>query len=191
MEVVALDDGNQEITEAMQGRASGDAAVRDRVVSLYEAHREGIYRFLVSHGMSPGEAQEAAQDVFVDLYAALKKGVDLQAPQAWLYAVAGRAAVDYWRRDRRHIRVQLELDESPAYGMASREPSPEELAGSSQRMRRLAVCLGQLPKEQRLCVQLRMQGLRYREIGEILGAPTSTVADWLVAAVASLREDLQ
>jgi RNA polymerase sigma-70 factor (ECF subfamily) len=105
--------------------------------------------------------------------------------------VAGRAAVDYWRRDRKHIRVQLELDESPAVQLPSGGPSPEDLARNSQRMRRIAAGLAALPKEQRFCVQLRMQGLRYREIGEVLGAPISTVADWLTAAVASLRRGLE
>ncbi len=167
----------------------GAVSLEDRVTVLYETHREEIYRFLVGHGMSPGEAQDATQDVFVDLYTALKKGTAVESPRAWLYTVAGRSAADYWRRVKGGFRVQLELEESPAALMPADEPTPEEQARRNQRLRRIAAGLGQLPKEQRMCIQLRMQGLRYREIGAILGAPTSTVADWLAAAITALRED--
>src|ERR1022692_3420958 len=48
-----------------------DAGFQERVVALYEAHRDGIYRFLVGHGLNPATAQDVTQDVFVDLFVAL------------------------------------------------------------------------------------------------------------------------
>ena len=44
-----------------------------------------------------------------------------------------------------------------------------------------------LPAEQRLCVELRSKGLRYREIAAILGVAISTVSEWLGQAVKRLR----
>jgi RNA polymerase sigma-70 factor (ECF subfamily) len=44
-----------------------------------------------------------------------------------------------------------------------------------------------LPYEQRFCIQLRMQGLRYREIAKILNVSTSTVAEWIASAQERLR----
>ena len=165
------------------------ASARERVLLLYEAHREGIYRFLVGQGLRPAEAQDATQDVFVDLFMALEKGTELRSEQAWLYAVASRVAVDHWRRERRAVRVELDIETNAAAKLASTEPSPETLAGREERLRRLAARLGKMPKEQRLCIQLRMQGLRYREIAEILGVSTSTAAEWLVCAVDGLRRE--
>lgn len=168
----------------------GPADVKERVIALYESHREGIYRFLVGHGLSPGEAQDLTQDVFLDLFVALDKGAELKSEQAWLYAVAGRAVVDHWRRERQ-VRAYVDLDTNPAVNIVSREPSPEAQTEIHERRRRLAAGLARLPNEQRLCVQLRMQGLRYREIAQILGVATSTAADWLVAAVKYLRRETQ
>lgn len=167
--------------------SKGAGSVRERVVVLYEAHREGIYRFLVGQGLSPVEAQDVTQDVFVDLFVALEKGTELRSEQGWLYAVAGRAAVDHWRREHRAFQVELDLETNAAGNLRSAEPSPEAQAGRQERLRRLAGGLCKLPKEQRLCIQLRMQGLRYREIAEILGVSTSTAAEWLVSAVEYLR----
>lgn len=169
---------------------SGKPSLQERVVSLYEAHREGIYRFLVGHGLTPGEAQEVAQDVFVDLFRALQKGTSIGSEQAWLYTVAGRAAVDYWRRNRFAGSAQIDLD-SAAVDLRSSEPSPEVQAATGERLRRVAAAVARLSKEQRMCIQLRMQGLRYREIASILRVSTSTAAEWLVAAVGSVRRDSQ
>jgi RNA polymerase sigma-70 factor, ECF subfamily len=167
------------------------AVFQERVIALYEGHRGGIYRFLVGHGLSCGEAQEVTQDVFVDLFLALEKGTCVSSEKGWLYAVAGRAAVDYWRRDHPRTRLDLDINTSPAANLPSPEPSPEVQAGSRERLRRLAASLGRLPKEHRFCIQLRMRGLRYREIAELLGVSTSTAADWLVSAVDYLREESQ
>lgn len=169
--------------------SSRELRLRDRVVALYESHRDGIYRFLVGHGLTPAVAQEATQEVFVDLFVALKKGTRVNSEQGWLYAVAGRAAVDYWRRGRRPIHVELDANSGMAANLPSTEPSPEARAGNLEQLQLLAAKLLELPKEHRLCIQLRMQGLRYREIAKILGVSTSTAAEWVVSAVEYLRGD--
>ena len=174
---------------SQRGASKVAATVRQRVVLLYEAYREGIYRFLVGQGLSPVEAQDVTQDVFVDLFVALQKGTELKSEQGWLYTVAGRAAVDHWRRERRVFHVELDLETNAAVSLPSAEPSPEAQAGRQERLRRLAAGLGRLPKEQRLCIQLRLEGLRYRQIAEILDVSTSTAAEWLVAAVEYLRAE--
>jgi RNA polymerase sigma-70 factor (ECF subfamily) len=188
--MVADEDGPPAYRAAGQ-IASRAAGLQERVAALYETHRIGIYRFLVGHGLPPQVAQEVTQDVFVDLFVALEKGTRVESEQRWLYAVAGRAAVDYWRRERRSDRVELELESAPGVNLASSEPSPEAQAGKLEEVRRVAAALARLPKEQRLCIQLRMQGLRYREIARILGVSTSTAAEWLVSAVDRLRGEPQ
>ncbi len=186
---MAADDARSTQTRVAGGHSS--LSLQDRVVSLYEAHREGIYRFLVGHGLNPGEAQEVTQDVFVDLFQALQRGTNVSSDQAWLYTVAGRAAADYWRRNRFAGHVQLDLDAGAAANVRSADVSPDVRAEKMDRLHRVAVGMARLPKEQRMCIQLRMQGLRYREIAGILGVSTSTAAEWLVTAVDRLRGESQ
>ena len=164
---------------------SGD--VRARVASLYEAHRDGIFRFLVAQGLGAAAAQDLAQDVFLDLFAALRKGTHIRAEQAWLYTVAARAAVDYWRHEKKPMWVELDSDEGLSETLACARPTPEHQAAENQRLRRIATGIRNLPKEHRLCIYLRMQGLRYREIAGVLGISTSTAAEWLSFAIERLR----
>jgi RNA polymerase sigma-70 factor (ECF subfamily) len=174
-------------TGVVSRSSSYAGSVQERVIAVYEAHRENIYRFLVGHGLESAVAQEVTQDVFVDLFVALEKGADVSSEEGWLYTVAGRAAVDYWRRERRPVWVDFDLQANPTDDLPSAEPSPEAQAGYRERLCRLAAGMAKLPKGQRLCIQLRMQGLRYREIAKLLGVSTSTAAEWLVSAVDRLR----
>jgi RNA polymerase sigma-70 factor (ECF subfamily) len=171
-----------------QGSDSLVAGLNERVVALYEAHRESIYRFLVGHGLSPTIAEDVTQDVFVDLFVALEKGTAMTSEKSWLYTVAGRAAVDYWRREGRVMWVELDAEPGAAAHVPSAEPSSEVQAQHRERLRLVAAALRALPPGQRACILLRMQGLRYREIAKILRVSTSTAAEWLASAVDRLRK---
>ena len=164
-----------------------DMSPAERVSALYELHRNEIFRFLVGQGLEAAKAQEAAQDVFVRLFVAITKGTEILTEQAWLYSVASKVAVDYWRREGRPMWV--ELDAFPGLGdsLRSAEQDPEAAAMRSARLRRVSKSLAQLPKEQRLGIHLRMQGLRYKAIAKILGVSVSTTAEWLSIAVERLR----
>jgi RNA polymerase sigma-70 factor (ECF subfamily) len=159
----------------------------ERAAALYEAHRLAIYRFLAGQGLDIGTAQELTQDVFVRLFVAIDRGTEILSEQSWLYSVASKLAVDYWRREGRPMWVELDAIPALAESLASQEPTPEAAVVRSERLRRVAKMMASLPKEQRLGVHLRMQGMRYRAIAEILGVSVSTAAEWLSIAVERLR----
>jgi RNA polymerase sigma-70 factor, ECF subfamily len=159
----------------------------ERVAALYQAHREKIYAFLVGQGLGPAKAQELVQDVFVRLFVALTKGGEIEWEQAWLYKVASKLAVDHWRREGRPMWVELDSVPTMAGNLRSKELTPEAAAVRNQRLKRVAVTLAHLPKEQRLGIHLRMQGLRYKDIAKILGVSIPTVSGLLSTAVERLR----
>ncbi len=74
-QTMAADDVRSMQTLAVGGHSS--LSLQELVVSLYKAHRESIFRFLVGHGLNPGETKEVTQDVFVDLFQALQKGTNV------------------------------------------------------------------------------------------------------------------
>jgi RNA polymerase sigma-70 factor (ECF subfamily) len=148
---------------------------KNRVVALYETHRDHLYRFLLLLGLKPELGRGVTQDVFVDLYVALEKGTDVKSEQAWLYTVAA----DYGRRDGRSSWVELDSDARMAAGVGSGEANPEARVGAL----RGATALRRLSKKQQLCLHLRAQGLCYREIAKILEVSTSMVAECLASAI--------
>jgi RNA polymerase sigma-70 factor (ECF subfamily) len=161
--------------------------LHERVAAIYESHREKIYGFLVGQGLDPAKSQELAQEVFLRFFLALQKGSEIESEQAWLYRVASNLAVDYWRREGRSMWVELDSLPAVADRLHSKDLTPEAAAVRAQKLRRVAAMLARLPKEQRLGVHLRMQGLRYCDIAKILGVSVPTVSGLLSTAVERLR----
>src|SRR5438105_15722808 len=64
------------------------ATLQEQVARLFEEAREDVYRYLLTLGLYPPRAQEAAQEVFLRLYATMRKGEDIQNPRAWVFRVA-------------------------------------------------------------------------------------------------------
>ena len=55
---------------------------------LFEEARDDVYRYLLTLGLHPPRAQEAVQEVFLRLYATLKKGEEIENPRGWVFRVA-------------------------------------------------------------------------------------------------------
>src|SRR5450755_3388487 len=62
--------------------------LQDQVGRLFEEARDDVYRYLLTLGLHPPRAQEAAQEVFLRLYTTLCKGEEIQNPRAWICRVA-------------------------------------------------------------------------------------------------------
>jgi len=52
-------------------------ALQEQVSRLFEEARDDVYRYLLTLGLYPPQAQEATQEVFLRLYATLRKGEDI------------------------------------------------------------------------------------------------------------------
>ena len=64
------------------------SALQEHVARLYEEARDDVYRYLLTLGLHPPRAQEAVQEVFLRLYATLKKGEEIDNPRGWVFRVA-------------------------------------------------------------------------------------------------------
>lgn len=136
-----------------------------------------------------------AQDVVQDSYLrALKyfdgfRGSEGSDGRAWLLAIVRNTAFTSRRRYRRETNA-AEFDEK-LHSEAVADVHPEAaLLGSSAR-ESLHQALDQLPAEFREVIVLReLQGLSYKEIGEVTGVPVGTVMSRLSRARSRLQQAL-
>jgi RNA polymerase sigma-70 factor (ECF subfamily) len=70
----------------------------------------------------------------------------------------------------------LQKDELKAPPRADPALNPEEHLAASRRQQRLLALVAALPKQDRMCLYLRAEGLRYREIGNVLGMSLGAVS---------------
>src|SRR5271168_935379 len=151
---------------------------------LYRELRKPLLRYLVSIGLSADEAQDVVQDAFVSLHRHLASGGSQENIRSWLFRVAHNGARNrqnsYDRRFGKPLNPQLDLI---AY-----EATPEQVVLAKEKFRRLGKAILLLTESERECLLLRAGGLRYREIAEVLGIPTSTVSDTVDRAIKKLAE---
>ena len=73
--------------------------------------------------------------------------------------------------------------------LPSPQRDPEQTLLDKERLTRVGRAIQDLSEQQRRCLFLRMEGLRYPEIGAILGIGASTVGEFLHRAIARLRKE--
>jgi RNA polymerase sigma-70 factor (ECF subfamily) len=160
------------------------AAGSCEATTLYRELRKPLLRYLVCLGLSIDEAQDVVQDAFLCLQQHLASGGPQENMRSWVFRVAHNQARN--RQNSYHRRFGEPLDA----GMDSiaDEATPERLVLEKEKFGQLGKAIRLLTESERGCLLLRAGGLRYREIGEVLGIPTSTVADTVERAVKKLAE---
>ena len=164
-------------------RLATDAA---EVTALYRELRGPLLRYLVCLGLSRDEAQDVVQETFLSLHRHLTAGGGQGNIRGWVFRVAHNQARN--RQQSYHRRFGEPLD--PHLDAIPDETTPERVVLEKEKFRRLENALASLTDSERDCLLLRAAGLRYREIGETLGIPTSTVSDTVARAIRRLTETL-
>jgi len=157
---------------------------RQLVADLYTASRNKVYEYLVTAGCAPDTAQEITQEAFLRLYIALREGKTIEHPKAWVYRVAHNLAFDTAMYSSR----EAVLSDALVATLASGEPGAEGKLLEREWHEGFQSEFQNLSKQQRICLELRAQGLRYREIADVLGIRTSTVGEFLSRAITRLKK---
>jgi RNA polymerase sigma-70 factor (ECF subfamily) len=159
-------------------------ALQNRVTELFEETRDDVYRYLLTLGLRPSRAQETVQEVFLRLYTSLKKGEDIQNPRGWIFRVAHNFGLKVRARqaseDPFHAGMESQL--------VSRMQTPETELLERERVLQFHQAVEGLPEQQKRCLFLRMEGLRYPEIASTLGISASAVGEFLRRAVVRLKK---
>jgi RNA polymerase sigma-70 factor (ECF subfamily) len=166
------------------GSTSAGGKLQHDVAQLFVDARDDVYRYLLSLGLHPPQAQEGAQEVFLRLYATLRKGEEIQNPRAWIFRVAHNLGLKIRASESSQAPFEAELESS----VAGPGLNPEEGLIERERVQRLHKGIQQLSEQQRRCLFLRMEGLRYPEIGSALGISASAVSEFLRRALLRLRK---
>jgi len=159
-------------------------SLHDRVEQLFREARNDLYYYVLSFGLAAHEAQETVQEVFLRFYLALKRGEQIENSRAWIFRVAHNLALNAIQRT---VTRRLFAVEAAGSG-AGVGDDPEKTLIRKQTAGKIRQALRELSPQQRLCLQLRAEGLRYAEIAREIGVGTSTVGKFLSRAVRKLRK---
>jgi RNA polymerase sigma-70 factor (ECF subfamily) len=155
------------------------------VIKLFDQFRNSLLRYVLSFGLSVDDGEEVTQEVFLALVRHLQLGKSRQNLRGWLFRVAHNLALRQ-RQFNRRSHAEMDSDGMLAEGQLDPSPNPEERVLFTQRQRRLLAVLHALPEQDRCCLRLRAEGLRYREIGHVLGISLGAVSLSLTRSLARL-----
>lgn len=170
------------------GRArQGDEAALRR---LYETHRSRVMRLAFGLLGNADDAEDIMQDVMVYALRHLDRyDEDRAAFGTWLHVMTVNRCRDRQRRKRLGFDrlAQWLRDER-----TTKPTDPDDRLGGIDAAARIGQALQSLTDIQREAVVLRhLEGLSYREIGEVLGVPMRTAQTRVVSGHAALRRVLE
>ncbi len=153
-----------------------DTSLRRMILEYYDREQVALRRYLAFLRVDRETSQEIVQESFLKLHEHLAAGGDRSNLRAWLYRVAhnlARNAQTSW-----HVRKTDSLADAAGAGdPAASELSVEEALLAGERLTRVRQAMDQLTPAQKQCLVLRAQGLKYREIADVLNLSVSTVGE--------------
>ena len=153
--------------------------------ALFQELRKPLLRYLVCLGLTADESQDVVQEAFLRLQRHLRAGGATCQIRSWLFRVAHNEALN--RQQRYERRFHSPLDD---FAESVADPAtPEMKLLKKEKSVRLVRAIRSLGKVEPECLLLRAEGLRYREIAEVMGIGCSTVADTLERALRKLAEE--
>lgn len=149
--------------------------------SLYNAMYREIYGYLLSLLGNEQTAEDLAQDTFLRVYKYAPKFVPAGSGKSWVYKIAGRLALTYFKNNRVS---SAELSEH-----LSAEVNAEEHVLNAQLV---AEAMQKISEEERQIISLHaISGLTLGEIADILNKPLGTIKWKHAEAIKKLRKLLE
>ncbi|HEY6421379.1 MAG TPA: sigma-70 family RNA polymerase sigma factor [Candidatus Binataceae bacterium] len=176
-------DGDE--AELIERATKGESDAFAVLVERYQRRVVGVAMAVVHN---QDDAVELAQETFVRAFENLSKFESRSSFSTWLYRIAANLAIDFWRREGRHVVLHGEDADNELKRMPSPQGDSYKSAARSELSERIKQALEELTPEHRAVILLReVEGLSYDEISETLQCPRGTVMSRLHYARGRLR----
>ena len=159
--------------------------LENEIIGLFDELRNRLLRYVLSFGLSGADGEEIIQETFLALFQHMQQGRSRHNLRGWLFRVAHNLTLKRLQANgRRRNIVGVEVSDIEVHLDPS--PDPEQQATFNQRQSRLLAALQALPAQDQHCLRLRAEGLRYREIAEVLGMSLGSISASLARSLARL-----
>ena len=158
---------------------------------LVERHQDRLRNTLLRFTGSIEEAEDVAQEAFVQAYLKLATFQRSSRFYTWLYRIAFNLAVSKSRKRRPRVSLTA-VQEAGGPEPVSEESRPDDPIHRDERARLLHQAIGELAEDHRQVLVLReFEELDYQQIAEVLDTPIGTVRSRLFRARMQLRDRLK
>jgi RNA polymerase sigma factor (sigma-70 family) len=171
----------------------GDQAAFKEIV---ESSQGLVYNTALGIVQNPEDAEDVAQEVFVQLYESIKSFKGESKLSTWLYRVTISKAMDLLRKKKRKKRFAFVQSLFGNNEELVHDPPdyihPGVSLDNKEKAKELFKAIEQLPEKQKIAFTLnRIEGLSYQEISEIMKLTVASVESLLHRARKNLRKYLE
>ena len=171
---------------------------QDAFEQLVRAHDQSVLRLAMNLLRSPDDARDVYQEAFLRVYRSLDSFRFDCSFQTWLYRIVTNICLDRLRKRkvRKEESAVVETSDGPIDRMEAVQEeaahaNPERTFWNRELKQRMETALQELTPRERMVFELRhYQGLRLRNIGDLLGTTEEAAKNCLFRATRKMRVEL-
>ena len=175
---------NRELLRRMQSASD----VKEKVSEVFELLKDSVFRYLVRVLDDPSEAEDVMQETFIRLYRALHKGQVIEDVRPWIFRVAHNLVLYRFRK-----KSPVQLLDPAGWDLLKEQRDPsasaEQRVLEKEQQARFEVALARLSPQEKYCLELRAEGLSYREIAQVLEMKAPTLVSFLGRVIKKLKSE--
>ena len=175
------------LTHALPARDSyASELVQAEVIELFDTHQRRLLRYILSFGLTLHDGEDVVQEVFLALFRHLQMGRSRKDLRAWIFRVGHNLALKRCISRSKSEKL-IECDALVLEQCTDPQPDPEQDFAFRQRQQHLLNVVRAMPEHDERCLRLRAEGLKYREIAQVLGISLGSVSIALTRSLARLQ----
>lgn len=181
----------------IQEAISGSQAAFNQLIEKYQ---ELVVNTCMGFLHQQSDAEDVAQEVFIEMYESLPKFRAESKLSTWLYRIAVNKSLNYLRGNKvRKVMQSIEAfftgrddsDDAPMQIEAGADSEATYHIENEERSKALKQAMSNLPKNQRIAFVLnKYDELPYKEIAEVMNTSLSSVESLIHRAKRNLQKDL-
>ncbi|MCV9386226.1 RNA polymerase sigma factor [Reichenbachiella ulvae] len=187
---MSLPDLDMDRSESVLVRARlGDKLAFNSLVSIwYKRIYNFSYKYFVDHDL----ASEAAQRTFIKVYDSLEQLVDNAKFKSWLYIIALNICREEGRKKSRVTKMFVVEEEGQEYTKGEHVEPADKGYEQKELSNMVIEALDMLGEEQKEVILMKeYEGLKFREIAEVLGVSENTVKSRLYYGLNNMKKLLE
>ena len=164
---IALPSEDPELAASGREQPRPHSESESLVIRLFDQFQGRVLRYVLACGLPFHDAEDIVQETFLSLFRHLERGRPRSNLNGWLFRVAHNLALKR-RGANQKLRLTL-VDENNLAQHPCTGPNAEEGLSFRQTQQRLRAVFEALPEHDQRCLYLRAEGLKYRQIADVLG----------------------
>jgi RNA polymerase sigma-70 factor (ECF subfamily) len=172
----------------------GDIMAFNKLVKRWE---KPIFNFIYRTLANEVVAKDVCQKTFIRVYQKINKLKDYHKFSSWLYKIALNLCRDEQRKNKKRYYINCdqtngEQNYTPIQLTTDENSAPDKIFDRKQIENLLREQLQKIPQEQRVVIIMKQyQGLKFKEIADILEKPVNTVKSRLYYGLKALRNNFK